>query len=1031
MKTQHDWENPQLLSRNRENAHATLVPFADEATALVRERNASPYFKLLNGQWRFFYAPSIIALPPGFEATAFQDAEWDTIPVPGNWQMLGYGRPNYTNVAYPYPVDPPHVPQENPIGLYRRTFNVPAHWDGRQVFLTFEGVDSAFYVWLNGQSVGYSQGSHMPSEFNLTPYLRQGENSLTVQVFQWSDASYLEDQDMWRMSGIFRDVYLTATPAVHMRDVRIRTPLSNHYTDATLQAQVTLRNYGIQPSAGYKINARLVDANGAGLAQQILDVPVAGGAGQEVSLPLQAMASGAHLWSAEDPSLYTLLLSLVDPSGAVVEVESFRVGFRQVEIKDQQLFVNGVSVKLKGVDRHDTHPDLGHAVSYESMVKDITLMKQHNVNTVRTSHYPNDPRWYDLCDQYGMYIVDEADLECHGFGLTDNENQISDDPEWELAYVDRAERMVQRDKNHPCVIIWSLGNESFYGRNHDAMAAYIRANDPTRPIHYERAYDAKLVDIVSVMYPKVDRLIEEGEKTDDPRPFFMCEYAHAMGNGPGNLKEYWDAIYAHPRLIGGCIWEWVDHSVRRHTETGEEWFAYGGDFDDHPNDGNFCIDGLNFPDRIPHSGLIEYKKIIEPVKVEAIDLKAGLVKVTNRYNFLSLKHLDVVWTVTRDGDVLQQGTLAPLDVPAGSEAQVSLPYQLPAGIPGAACWLNLSFTLNASTLWAARGFEVAWEQFELPVKAPVAPLIKLGQMPALKVTRTPQTFAVRGEDFQLTFDAWKGTISEWEYQGLPLITAGPTLNVWRAPTDNDVHIAKEWQRYGYDRLTQRVDDVTMLSRQAQAVQIEVQTVMAAYSLTPAFKCTYRYTIYGTGDVVITTHVTPAPKLPVLPRIGLQLHLPGGFDRFAWYGRGPHESYIDRHESARVGVYRGTVQDQFVNYIRPQENGNKADTRWAAVTNIRGMGLLAVGMPLINASAHHYTPEDLTQAQHTYEMKRRNETILNLDYRHNGLGSNSCGPEPLQEYLLPAEEAEFSVRLCPLNGEACAPMQLARQQLESI
>ena len=1031
MTTQHDWENPRLLSRNRESAQATLVPFADEASALVRERNTSPFFKLLNGQWRFFYAPTIQALPTGFETADFEDTQWDTIPVPSNWQMHGYGKPNYTNVAYPYPVDPPHVPQENPVGLYRRGFSLPAHWGGRHVFLTFEGVDSAFYVWLNGHPVGYSQGAHIPSEFNLTPYLVQGENSLVVQVFQWSDGSYLEDQDMWRMSGIFRDVYLTATPAVHLRDVRIRTPLSKDYKDATLDVQVSLRNYTARPMSGFKVNTRLLDAEGAGVIQQVLDAPSPLEAGQEVTLSSQAAISSPHLWSAEDPYLYTLVLSLLDPTGAVTEVESFRVGFRQVEVKDQQLLINGVSVKLKGVDRHDTHPDLGHAVSYESMVKDITLMKQHNVNTVRTSHYPNDPRWYDLCDLYGIYIVDEADLECHGFGFTENENRISDDPEWEQAYVDRAERMVQRDKNHPCVIIWSLGNESFYGCNHDAMAAYIRAHDPTRLIHYERAQDAKLVDIVSTMYPKVDRLIEEGKKTDDPRPFFMCEYAHAMGNGPGNLKEYWDAIYAHPRLIGGCIWEWVDHSIRRHTETGEEWFAYGGDFDDYPNDGNFCIDGLNFPDRNPHSGLIEYKKIIEPVKVEAVDLRTGKVRVTNRYNFLSLKHLDVAWNVTCDGDLLQQGTLAPLDIPAGGEAVVTLPYQLPAGALSATYWLNLSFTLAGATLWAPRGFEVAWAQLELPVKAPAAPAVKVSQMPALRVSETPQAYTIRGEDFRLTFDTWKGTLSEWEYQGLPLIAVGPKLNVWRAPTDNDKYIAPEWRRFGYDRMIQRVDGVAIISRKAQAVQVEVHSTLAGYSLTPAFKCVYRYTIYGTGDVVISTQVIPAPHLPVLPRIGLQLHLPGGFDRFAWYGRGPHESYVDRRESARVGVYRGTVQEQFVNYIRPQENGNKADTRWAAVTNIRGMGLLAVGMPLINVSAHHYTPEDLTKAEHTYELKRRNETILNLDYRQDGLGSNSCGPEPLAQYRLQPEETQFSVRLCPLNGEASAPMQLARQQLEML
>ena len=609
-KTTNDWENPQQLSRNREPAHATLYPFPDETAALSCDRMQSSYFKLLNGDWRFWYSAIGDQLPTRFEDPVFDDTGWACLPVPSNWQMHGYGKPHYTNVAYPYPVDPPHVPQENPVGIYRRTFTVPAAWAGQQIFLTFGGVDSAFYVWMNGRMLGYSQGAHMPSEFNITQYLHAGENTLVVQVYQWSDGSYLEDQDMWRLSGIFRDVYLTSTNDLHIHDVRVRTLLDADYTDATLGVQVTLKNCSVQTPSGYRVVARLLSHDGIVVAQHDFPELSSLNSGEDTMPEMQIAVQRPHKWNAEEPYLYTLLITLADSAGKTLEVQSLRVGFRQVEVRAQQLLVNGVAIKLKGVDRHDTHPDLGHAVPYESMLQDITLMKQHNINTVRTSHYPNDPRWYDLCDQYGMYIVDEADLECHGFGITGDINEISDDPAWEAAYVDRAERMVERDKNHACIIIWSLGNEAGYGRNHDAMAAWIRAHDPTRLIHYEGAFDAKVVDIVSVMYPKVDYLIQQGSKTDDARPFFMCEYAHAMGNGPGNLKEYWEAIYAHPRLIGGCVWEWVDHGIRQHTSAGEEWFAYGGDFGDLPNDGNFCIDGLNFPDRIPHTGLTEYKKII-------------------------------------------------------------------------------------------------------------------------------------------------------------------------------------------------------------------------------------------------------------------------------------------------------------------------------------------------------------------------------------------------------------------------------------
>ncbi len=1028
MTSQHDWENQLLLARNREPAHCSLVPFADEPTALSRERAESPFFILLNGGWRFRFVPSPAGLPVGFEASSFFDADWDTIHVPSNWQMLGYGKPNYTNVAYPYPVDPPRVPQENPVGLYRRTFELPASWAGRRVFLTFEGVDSAFYVWMNGHLVGYSQGAHLPSEFDVTSSVIEGTNTLAVQVFQWSDGSYLEDQDMWRLSGIFRDVHLTSAPIVHMRDVIIRTPLSDDYIDAALDVQVNVRNDAAQPQSGYQVVAKLFDAmGGLVLAQSLGGMAVL--AGQDHRVSWLSQVSKPRLWSAEDPYLYTLVLGLFDEYNTAVEYVSFKVGFRQVSVQNQQLLINGVPVKLKGVDRHDTHPDLGHAVSYESMVQDVSSMKRHNVNAVRTSHYPNDPRWYDLCDQYGLYVIDEADLECHGFALTGNLNRISDDPTWEDAYVDRAERMVERDKNHPCIIFWSLGNEAGYGRNHDAMASWIRAHDLTRLIHYEGAHDASVVDVVSVMYPRLDKLIEQGERTDDARPFFMCEYAHAMGNGPGNLKEYWQAIYSHPRLIGGCIWEWVDHGIRRRTENGQEWFAYGGDFDDHPNDGNFCIDGLNFPDRIPHSGLIEYKKVIEPVRVEPVDLTLGQVKVTNLYSFLSLKHLDLSWTVTCDGQVSQQGTLGGLDIAAGTDAVITIPYQLPEERPGEEVWLNLSFTLAGDTPWAPRGYELAWSQFALPVKALPLPVIALSQMPALETSETAGLISIRGSDFILRFDTFHGTISEWQYQGLQLLSSGPRLNIWRAPTDNDVRIAREWVRAGYDRLQQRVDDVAVTSNQRQMVQIAVQTVLAAYSLAPVLRCAQRYTIYGTGDVVIHTHLVPLRDQPVLPRVGLQLRMPAGFDRFAWYGRGPHESYVDRKESARVGVYRGTVQEQFVNYIRPQENGNKSDTRWAAVTDLHGLGLLAVGMPLINVSVHHYTTDDLTRAQHTYELVRRPETILNLDAQQNGLGSNSCGPEPLEQYLLHPVEMEFSIRLRPINGEPSAPILWSKRQPE--
>lgn len=1026
--TARDWENPQILSINREPAHASLLPYTDLESALQGERSNSPFFKLIGGRWHFLYLSRPEAAPEDFMSEFFDAVGWDAVPVPSNWQMLGYGRPNYTNVAYPYPVDPPHVPQENPCGLYRKVFSVPANWDGRQVFMVFEGVDSAFYVWINGQLAGYSQGAHLPAEFNITAQVRPGLNLVAVQVFQWSDGSYLEDQDMWRMSGIFRDVYLMATPSLHMRDVRIRALLDDHYTDGLLELSVALRNYSAQAALEHTVFARLLDRDGQVVFEQLAGATSAENSAPEMILEAEMPVSAPHKWSAEDPYLYILLLSLLDGNGHLVEVEQFAVGFRKVEVREGVFLFNGIPVKLQGVNRHETHPDLGHAVSYESMVQDIILMKQHNINAVRTSHYPDDARWLDLCDRYGLYVIDEADLETHGFQLVEDWSQLANDPDWEAAFVDRAVRMVERDKNHPSVIIWSLGNESGLGPNHRAMAQWIRQTDPTRLIHYEGAYEDSLVDIVSVMYPTVATLILQGQRSTGERPFFMCEYAHAMGNGPGNLKEYWEAIRASPRLMGGCVWEWVDHSIRQHTLEGEEWFAYGGDFGDFPNDGNFCIDGLNFPDRLPHTGLIEYKKVLEPVAVEALDLHSGKIKLANRYAFSSLDHLDGRWRLWRDGELLQQGGMPELDIPPGGELEIHLPYQTPLPAPGTTCWLDLDFYLKEDTIWAQRGHSLAWAQFELPVNSSAATTLSLHQMPALRTERLSQAVAVEGDEFLLVFDPFQGSIARWEYLDMPLLTAGPRLNVWRAPIDNDIQIAKEWRAAGLDRLEQRVDQFSVVAEGPQSVQVHISTVLAGYSLRPAFACDYRYSVFGTGDIILETHVKPLRALPHLPRLGLQMRLPGDLERIAWYGRGPHESYVDRKESARVGVYTGTVQEQFVPYIMPQENGNKSDVRWASLTDLRGLGVLIVGMPLMNVSAQYYTTQDLTRARHTYELKRRSEVTLNLDHALGGLGSNSCGPGPLPQYQLQPQETTFRIRLRPFCSEVSSAVQLYRQAL---
>lgn len=1044
-----DWMNQHLLQRNRLAPHATFIPFADVDSAARGERADSPYFKLLNGQWKFYYAANPTQVPDSFEQEAFLDDDWDALAVPSCWQMHGYGTPNYTNVRYPFPIDPPYVPQENPVGLYRRSFDLPQAWSGRQILLTFEGVDSAFYAWVNGQWVGYSQGAHMPSEFNITHLLHPGQNWLAVQVFQWSDGSYLEDQDMWRMSGIFRDVHLAAVPQVALRDVRLRTRLDVQYQDAVLELQASVKNYAPRNTQNLKLQAMLLNPAGEVLQQSSAGALRSIESGGEGEISGEMKVSAPLKWSAETPNLYTLLLALEGQGGEMLEVARFAVGFRQVEIENGVFLVNGAPVKLQGVNRHETDPDSGHAVSYDSMVRDVFLMKRNNINAVRCSHYPDDPRWLDLCDRFGLYVIDEADLETHGMEyLAESHTKItktaeeqaqereistrmrgalSADPAWKDAYLDRAVRMVERDKNHPSVVIWSLGNEAGYGANHDAMAEWIRKADPTRPIHYEGAQFEKVVDIVSQMYPNVAHITAEGQRTDDPRPYFMCEYAHAMGQGPGNLQEYWDAIRAYPRLMGGCVWEWVDHSVRMSTVDGEEWFAYGGDFDDYPNDGDFCIDGLNFPDRTPYSGLIEYKKVLEPVGVEALDLKTGVFRLTNRYAFLPLSALRGNWALLEDDRVLQQGILPLLGTPPGGKEDIVVPYTLPKPRPGAHYWLNLRFGLEESAPWAERGFEVANAQFELPLSAP-APVLNLTPHPALVLEEEDGEIIIEGEDFQLAFDAFHGRISRWNFNDMPLIEEGPRLNLWRAPTDNDIHIAKAWRAAQLDHLQQRVESIAVDDRSPKAIRVAVDAVLGSPYLPPAYKAAYRYTIFASGDVVLSIQATPLRLLPALPRIGVQLTLPGNLEQFAWFGRGPHENYIDRKQSALMGVYCNTVTAEYVPYIFPQEHGNKCDTLWAALTDARGAGLLVVGMPTFNVSALHFTPEDLAEADHTTDLQPREEVILNLDHAHMGLGSNSCGPGPLEGYVLNPQALTFQFRLRPFSRDGAGEFHHARLDL---
>nr|WP_273386391.1 glycoside hydrolase family 2 TIM barrel-domain containing protein [Cohnella zeiphila] len=1042
-----------------------MIPYADEESALEAERGATPYVRLLNGDWAFSYAGSPALAPQGFEASDYDASDWDTIPVPSNWQLHGYGRPHYSSCPYPFPIDPPHVPLANPTGCYRTEFAIPPGWEGRFVHLVFEGVDSAFHVWVNGQPAGYSQGSHLPSEFDVTSLLKPGRNVLAVRVYQWSDGSYLESQDKWRLSGIFRDVYLMAPSAVRISDICVRTRFDPRFEDAELDVRIDAENRMGRQAEGFELRLTLLGGNRETVFDRRIPLSFAPEDEKQSRLRWSETVKRPLHWTAETPNLYSLLLALYDADKRVLEVKRVAVGFREVRVSGGRLLVNGRPVTLKGVNRNEFDPRLGFVTTREAMVRDILLMKRHNLNAVRLSHYPNDRRWLDLCDEFGLYAIDEADLETHGIRFIENvaykesnaaeffagESWLSSRPEWRAAYVQRAKRMVERDKNHPSVIVWSLGNESGYGPNHDAMAEWVRQADPTRPIHYERAYEAPVVDIVSSMYPSVETLIAEGCKPDD-RPFLMVEYGHAMGNSVGNLKEYWDAIYAHPRLLGGFIWEWQDLGVARRSETGEERIAYGGDFGEEPHSGHFCIDGLLFPDREPKASILEYKKAIEPVRIETADAKAGRVKIINRYDFLTLAHLRGEWRLMRDGEAVRQGELPVLETPAGAEEIVRLPPQAitPAADVGE-YWLHVRFALAEPTAWAERGHEIAWADLPFGTSRSEASASLPGaRFPSPVLSESARLLTAQGHDFALAFDKLTGTAVSWTFRGIELLASGPKLNFWRAPLDNDVHLAKEWRKAGYDRLGVWLKSFAAEPYGDDAVRIMAEAAVGARGEPVAFRSRIAYTLNGSGELLIEASIEPRDGLPPLPRFGLELAMPEPFDRFSWFGRGPHECYADRKMSGKLGVYGGTVQEQFVPYIKPQENGNKTDTRWSAVTDARGVGLLfsAICQPnnrpsadvngcrstdgFFDTSVHHYSAEDLTKAKHVHELTRLKKTIVKLDLAQSGIGNHSCGYAPtLDEYLLKPRPMTFRIRLTPISLNESSPMRVGRRTFAGL
>jgi len=1000
------WENPAVLHVNCEKPRAYFIPYESYDSALKGVRGISGYFRSLNGIWNFKYYPSVYEVEDGFYAENFACEDYDSIPVPSSWQMHGYDTPNYTNVNYPYPCDPPYVPNENPAGIYIRDFYIDCNLSEKDAYLVFEGVNSCFYLWINGKEVGYSQVSHMTSEFFVTPYLRPGQNRIAVMVLKWCDGSYLEDQDMWRHSGIFRDVYLLYRDKSHIRDFFVKTDLDENYSKATVKCEIEFKAADDSRAETFSVRAVVKDIHGNDIFDKTMNL--------SQTDSFEFTIDNAFLWSAETPNLYKLILY----HGNEVILQKF--GIIKTEIIDSVIHINGKPVKFKGVNRHDSHPELGHVTPPDHIMQDLILMKKHNINAIRTSHYPNDPRFLEYCNELGFYVIDEADLECHGVHAAGDFCMLSRDPAFTEAFIDRIQRMVERDKNNPCIVMWSLGNESGFGPNHRKMAEWTKNRDKSRLIHYEGAFnhevllaepDNSCLDVYSNMYASVDWLENTFLKMEnEKRPHVLCEYSHAMGNGPGDLKDYWDLIYKHPRLSGGFVWEWADHGVKTQTADGITYYAYGGDFNDVPNDGNFCVDGLVYPDRTPHTGLLELKNVIAPVRTEAVNLKTGEFKITNLYDFIDLSHLCLNWVLEKNGRRIDSGTIYELNTAPHKSEIIMIPYDIPEESDGR-YFIRIFYTLKEDTVWAKKGYEIGFTQFELPVQPVKKVTVKAPSF--VKLLKTDRSVIISGRNFDYEFSLIDGCFTRLRNAGLDLICEKPSFTVWRAPTDNDRNEKLAWMKAGYHLLKTHTYSAEIISETDNSIAFRTSYSMGYYSQKPVLRGTAIWTVWGSGDIFLDNDVEVREGLPFLPRYGLKLVMPRGNEYVEFFGYGPHESYIDKHRSTYKGRFETTVSKMHEDYLYPQENGSHYGTEWALVTNALGMGLLFVGMDEFSFNASHYTPENLTEAKHPHELRKQPETIIHIDYKMSGVGSNSCGPKLLPKYQLNERCFSFRLRIKPV------------------
>ena len=1006
------WEDQTIFQINREEARSNFFPFESKELALKNDKSLSKYYHSLNGQWKFHFAKNPLQKAIGFEKIDHDISSWENIQVPGHWEMQGWSVPIYLDEEYPFPPNPPFVPHDyNTVGSYVKTFESKKLWNNKDIFIHFGGVRSAFYLWLNGEFIGYSQGSKTPAEFDITNKIIMGENRIAVQVYRFSDGSYLEGQDTWRVSGLERDVYLYAVSKARITDFFVKAELNDDFKSGYFSLDIDYLKDD-QVTEEKTIKVVLTDSS-----KILFDSTVAA----KKSIFFESVIDQVNPWSAEKPYLYNLQISLVNSQKEIIEIFNQKVGFKRVEIQDGNLLVNGRPIRFRGVNRHEWDPVYGRSISEESMVEDIKLMKQHNINAVRTSHYPNQERWYELCNEYGLYVIDEANIEAHGMQFHEKSyGYIANDSTWTAQWIDRGKRMVERDKNQPSIIMWSMGNEAGDGENFVKLYDWMKSRDDSRPVVYQPAWYERHTDVVFPMYKNIEFISEYAEKGLD-RPLILCEFAHAMGNSVGNLKDYWDTFEKYDALQGGFIWDWVDQTILKEDRNGIEYWAYGGDFGEEfsENDSNFCANGLVAADRSLNPHIHEVKKVFQPIKFSFVSTRdsQSKIKIINQYDFIGSDHLEFSWSVMGNGKSFKSGMINKIKLAPNESQLVNIDHPFKPR-PGTEYFLTVQAHTNRPDSLVPKGHLIAWDQFELPSNDINTSVIH-SEKNKLSYKEHKGDIEIYGNDFKITFSKQNGQLSKYLYKGNNFLKSGLEPYFWRAPTDNDLGNRMQkrtsiWRNAGREL---KIKEVTH-SIENNVVSIQV---LSGHGSTKTELKT-NYSIFGNGSMkvnhdLLSTH----PQNPEIPRFGMRMSLTGNFTYLNWYGRGPHESYWDRKSSAAIGYYSGNVWEQTFPYVRPQETGNKTDVRWMAVSN-GDIGIMIKGSPVFDGSIHQYPYEDLDHVPHgqkhgKLDLRPKDQIDWLIDYKQMGVGGdNSWGATPHSQYILNPSPISFSFTLIPFDNK---------------